>query len=203
MPNKITSAVPADAVDAIVLAQRCRTVALERYVASSCIETSQLFVRAAAHLGLTASRVVCQVVAYSPQLAAKIKDGSATRDTMTQPDMWSVGLGIPQYPEDFLGRMDIAKNRFVGHVICLAEDHLIDPTADQMSRPERQMPLPGPVLIKLADEMKTAKVAWTETADNVLLKYVLYPDVKAPAPMREKIIDRLALGIAREFGAQV
>jgi hypothetical protein len=191
-------------VDAIVLAERCRAIALQRWpVKSSCIETSFMFERAAMHLGLKSSRVVCQVAAYSPKLADLIKAGTADRKSIEQDGMWSVGLGIPQCPEDFVGREDLANNRFVGHVVCQAESYLIDPTADQMSRPERDMPLPGPVLVELCGEMKAKQVAWTETAAGVLIKYILYPDVDVPAPKSSKIIERLARGVAREFGARV
>lgn len=191
-------------VDAILLAERCRAAALQRWsVRSSCIETSFMFERAATHLGVKASRVVCQVAAYSPKLADLIKAGTADRTSIEKDGMWSVGLGIPQYPEDFVGREDLANNRFVGHVVCQAENYLIDPTADQMSRPDRDMPLPGPILVELCGEMKSKQVAWTETAAGVLLKYILYPDIVVPAPKRSKIIERLALGVAREFGARV
>jgi hypothetical protein len=202
MPAKTSPVTPSPVVDPVALAHRCRIIALQRYVKSSCIETSQLFERAAHHLGLSTSRVVCQVAAYSPKLAARIKDGTASVETANQPGMWSVGLGIPQYPDDFIGRVDAANNRFVGHVVCLVDDYLVDPTADQMSRPEHDMPIPGPVLVKLSGPMKTKQVAWTETIDGVLLKYILYPDLSAPPPKREKILDRLAQGIAREFGAR-
>lgn len=202
MPAKSSSS--DTVVDTILLAERCRAAALQRwFVRSSCIETSFMLERAAMHLGLKASRVVCQVAAYSPKLAERIKAGTADRATIEQDGMWSVALGIPQHPDDYVGREDLANNRFVGHVVCQTENYLIDPTADQMSRPEHDMPLPGPVLVELCGEMKAKQMAWTETADGVLLKYVLYPDVGVPATKRSKIIERLALGVAREFGARV
>lgn len=191
-----------DAIDSLLFARRCREIALQRYVKSSCIETSQIFASAAAHLGLPVTRMVCQVAAYSPKLAQLIKAGTANRDSMNQPGMWSVGLGLPQSPEDFVGRMDTANNRFVGHVVCMVEDHLVDPTVDQMSRPEHDMSLQAPFMIRLDDEMRTKQVAWAETADGVLIKYVLHPKVAPPAPVRERIIERLALSVAREFGAR-
>lgn len=157
--------------------------------------------RAAELLGVHATRVVCQAVAYSPKLAAQVKTGTADKGSIGQPGIWSVGVGIPQHPDDHVGRLDVDNNRFVGHVVCMAGGHLVDPSVDQMSRPEWNMPLPEPVLIALDDAMLSANVAWTETSRGVLLRYILHPDVPVPRAKWGKIIERLARGVVREFGA--
>ena len=156
--------------------------------------------RAAELLGAPATQIVCQVVAYSPKLAQQIKTDTVDKSSIGQPGIWSVGVGIPQSPDDFVGRVDDANNRFVGHVVCIAGDHLVDASVDQMSRPEWNMPIPEPVLFRMDDRMKSAQVAITETAHGVLLKYVFHPDVVVPRAKSSKIVERLARGLAREFG---
>lgn len=195
---------PPETINALALAQRCRAVALKSFPAhkTSCIETSEIFVRAAELLGLTATRVVCQVVAYSPKLAEQLRTDTVDKRSIGQPGIWSVGVGIPQHPEDYVGRMDEANNRFVGHVVCLAGDHLVDASADQMSRPKWDMPIPTPVLFELDERMRSAQVALTQTSHGVLLKYIFYPDVAVPRAKWGKIIERLARGVVREFGQQ-
>jgi len=200
MPVKNTPSEPV--VDALLLAQKCRAVARQRFTKTSCIETSLVFERAAAHLGLSARRIVCQVAAYSPKLAAQMKAGTVDRSKMDEPGIWSVGIGIPESPDDYLGRLDTLNNRFVGHVVCIIEDHLVDPTADQMSRPDRDMPMPEPVLCRMDDAMRANQVAWTETPHGVLLKYLLYPDVTVPPTKWGKVIERMALQVVRELGVR-
>lgn len=190
-------------MDVSVLAARCRAVALQRYIVTSCLETTQLFERAAFHLGVDVVRTVCQASAYTPKLAEQIRAGNVDKSSLGQPGIWAVGVGIPQYPEDFVGRLDLAKNRFVGHVVCLIEDHLIDPSADQMSRPKWEMPITAPVVCHLSARSKEEGVAWAQTPQGVLLKYVLYPDVTVPLAKQSKILERLAAGIAREMRAAV
>lgn len=203
MQNKNHRAAP-PVVDAALLAQRCRAVALTSFPAhkTSCIETSEIFVRAAELLGLPATRMVCQVVAYSPKLAEQLRTDSVDKSSIGQPGIWSVGVGIPQYADDYVGRVDDANNRFVGHVVCLAGDHLVDPSVDQLSRPQWDMPIPSPVLFELDERMKTAQVAVTQTSHGVLLKYIFYPDVVAPRAKWGKIIERLARGVVRDLGLQ-
>lgn len=188
-------------VDVSHLAARCRAVALQRYIVTSCLETTQLFQRAAFHLGVEVARVVCQASAYTPKLAEQLRAGNVDKSTLGQPGVWAVGVGIPQYPEDFVGRLDLAKNRFVGHVVCMVDGHLIDPSADQMSRPKREMPITEPVVCRMSARSKEEGVAWAETPHGVLLKYVLYPDLEVPLARQSKIIERLAVGIARELHA--
>lgn len=201
MTAKYNSSDDSESIDATALAQRCRALARASFPAkTSCIETTEMFVRAAALLGVSATQVVCQVVAYSPKLAQQIKTDSVDESSIGQSGIWSVGVGIPQFVDDFVGRLDDANNRFVGHVVCLAETHLIDPSVDQMSRPAWEMPISAPVLFKLDERMKSAGVAVTETSHGVLLKYVLHPDVTVPSAKSSKIVERLARSLAREFG---
>ena len=200
MTTQNISVLPTPVVDALDLARRCRAAARQSFPAkTSCIETTEIFARAAELLGVRATRRVCQVEAFSPKLAEQIKTDTVDKQSIGQPGIWAVGVGIPQYPGDFVGMVDDVNNRFVGHVVCLADDHLVDPSVDQMSRPERDMPLADPVLFRLDDKMVAAQVGWTETQHGVLLKYVLHPDVPAPRAKRWKIIERLARAVVREL----
>jgi hypothetical protein len=188
-------------VDVFRLAQRCRAVALQRYIATSCLETTQLFQRAAFHLGLQTERMVCQASAYAPKLAAQIHAGTFDKSTMGQPGVWGVAVGVPRYPGDFVGRIDVESNRFVGHVVCCVEDHLVDPSIDQMSRPNWEMPITETLICPISATSREAGVIWTETKKGVLVKYVLYPDIEVPPARQGKILERLAVGIAKELSA--
>jgi hypothetical protein len=140
------------------------------------------------------------VQAFSPKLAEQIRTKSVDEASIGQPGIWSLTVGHPEYPQDVVGLIDETTNRFVGHVVCVAEDHLIDPTVDQMSRPQWDMPLTEPALFKLDDRAKSTQVAVTRTAHGVVLKYELFPDVPVPPAKSSKIVERLARGLAREFG---
>lgn len=126
------------------LARRVRGVARSNYaLATSCIETSYLLERAAAQFGLRMRRVVAQVHAYSPRMADAIRDGLSLdelRQLAEQPGYWSVSIGVPR-PGEWMGKSDVAANRFIGHVVCLTAETptmrlLVDPSADQMNRPQ-------------------------------------------------------------------
>jgi hypothetical protein len=201
MANRTLTRTP-ETVDALALAKRCRALTLAAFPAhkTSCIETTAVFARVAELLGAPATRLVCQVQAFSPKLAEQIRTNSVDEGSIGQPGIWSLAVGLPDYSHDTVGLIDEAANRFVGHVVCVAEDHLIDPTVDQLSRPEWDMPLTEPALFKLDERAKSTQVAVTRTAHGVVLKYVFFPDVPAPPAKSSKIVERLARGVAREFG---
>jgi hypothetical protein len=199
MPMNNLSSLATPAIDMEQLARRCRAVALQRFTKTSCIETSELLHDVLTRLGAKPTRMVCQVAAYSPELARRMKVGKVDPGIIGQPGLWSVGVGLPEGPDDYVGRFDTANNRFVGHVACLVENHLVDASVDQMSRPERDMPIKAPVLCRLTDEMVTNGVAIAETSHGVLIKYVMHPDVAAPSAKRGRIIERMAQGLLQEF----
>lgn len=183
-------------VDSLELAKACRSLVRERYVnTTSCIESAFLFERTAFHLGLKASRVVCQATAISALLAQAMKEGKDPKSVQHEPGHWAVAIGSLQFPGDFVGRSEPEKNRFVGHVVCLAHGYLIDPSVDQMHRPEKGLLLPEPVLGP-ADE---GRVVIVQAPSGALVKYELYPNVPVPKPKTDRVLERLAKGLAQKW----
>jgi hypothetical protein len=182
-------------VDALQLATRCRMSMESRYKATSCIESAFLFERTAHHLGLSVSRVVCQATAMTPLLAQAVAEGRDARELMSEPGYWAVGVGLFQSPDDFVGRTELGKNRFVGHVVCLTEDHLIDPSVDQLSRPDRGLVLDRPLIARY--EGKTIVVGFGQ--QGTVVRYVLHPTVPVPAPRTNKKLERTARTLAQEW----
>lgn len=199
MPTTSPSPYASLSLDMQKVAKRCRDVALQRFIKSSCIETSELLHAVLTGLDAEPTRMVCQVVAYSPELARRMQEGKVDPTTIGQPGLWSVGVGLPEGPADYVGRFDVANNRFIGHVVCIVENHLVDPSVDQMSRPERDMPIKAPVICRLTDEMLAKGVALVKTPHGVLIKYVMHPDVAVPSAKRGKIIDRMAQSVLQEI----
>lgn len=186
-------------IDSMALARRCRAIIRERYaLQSSCIETSFLLEQTALLLGLPIQRMVCQVQAFSPKLAEAMAQGQSVDSLLSLPGYWSVGVGIPQSADDFVGRFDGPNNRYVGHVVCIAANHLIDASADQMSRPQKELHLTGPVIGPLQEESDTNQ-HWFESPEGVVLSYWLHPSVPPPKPVTDKILKRLARPLADEF----
>lgn len=84
--------------------------------------------------------------------------------------------------------MDIEKNRFVGHVVCIAGDVLIDPSADQMSRPEKGLELPLPLVADVGE----GAVVVAEVSTGAVIRYVLHPEVGIPRPKADRLLERMA-----------
>lgn len=184
----------------MALAQRCRALIRERYqLQTSCIETSFLLEQAALLLGLPIRRVVCQVQAFSPKLAEAMEANQPIERLLGQPGCWAVGVGMLQFPGDFVGRLDAANNRYVGHVVCVADDHLIDASADQMSRPQWEMPIADPVIGPLQPGQNPNQY-WFENAAGTVLSYWFHMEVPPPKPVTDKILKRAARQLAQEFG---
>ena len=191
---------PESRINPLDLAKACRALIRKNYVlVTSCVETSFLFERTAHHLGLTAPRVVCQVMAYSPAMAAAMDTGELVKDRVGEPGFWAVGIGQLQYPEDYVGRLEPEKNRFVGHVVCLPDNScLADPSADQMHRPERGLLVPYPVVCRISSEHDRVI---TRNPEGTVLVYQLHRTVPVPRPRTDKILERMARTLAKSLSA--
>lgn len=187
-------------IDSMALAQRCRKLIRERYaLVTSCIETSFLVEQTALSLGLPIKRMVCQVQAFSPKVAEAMERGEPIEPLLGQPGCWAVAVGMLQHPGDFVGRLDDANNRYVGHVVCIAGDHLIDASADQLSRPQWDLNIPNPVIGPIPGEGGPQKALWFSNAEGVLLGYWFHPEVPLPKPVTDKKLKRLARQLALEL----
>lgn len=192
MPNFATP----QTLDLMKLAQECRKRIRERYPRdTSCIESAFLFERAAGLLGQVVRRVVCQATAMTPLLAQAVAEGRDSKELMDLPGYWAVAVGMLQSPEDFVGRKDLEKNRYVGHVVCLTDTYLIDVSVDQMNRPARQLVLDEPLVAPYEGQL----VVMGFNRHNTIVKYVLHPDVPAPNPRTDKILERMAKAVAQNW----
>lgn len=186
------------------LAKLCRAATLHRFseTKTSCIESAAVLARAAELLGRPLIRMVCQVAAYSPGMTERIKQGLPLESELGKPGMWSVGIGLPRFDGDYVGRLDTANNRFVGHVVCLSGTILIDPSIDQLNRPAHDLILESPIVMELDADMLAEQVGVGETPSGILLKYVLHPDVVVPEVKMGKVVERLAQGVVRDFSTK-
>lgn len=131
----------------------------------------------------------------TPLLAQAVAEGQAASALMSQPGYWAVAVGMLQSPEDFVGRVEVEKNRFVGHVVCLAEGHLVDPSVDQLSRPLKGLHIDEP----LVADYDGRRVVVGFNRRGSVVKYVLHPDVPVPAPRTDRKLERMAIALAREW----
>lgn len=192
MPNV---AVP-QSLDLLKLALECRKRIRERYSReTSCIESAFLFERAAGLLGHTVRRVVCQATAMTPLLAQAVADGRAAKELVDMPGYGAIAVGMLQLPGDFVGRKDLEKNRYVGHVVCLTDTHLVDVSVDQMNRPAKQLVLDEPLVVPYEGQL----IVVGFNRHNTIVKYVLHPDVPAPEPRTNKILERMAKTVAQNW----
>lgn len=182
-------------VDALKLATQCRAWVQSRYAVTSCIESAFLFERTAHHLGMEVTRVVCQATAMTPLLAQAVAEGRDAKPLMSEPGYWAVGVGLPQFPDDFVGRMELEKNRFVGHVVCLTDTHLIDPSVDQLNRPDKQLFLEHPLIAPY----EGGAIVVGFGGQGTVVRYVLHATVPVPAPRTDKKLERTAKTLALEW----
>lgn len=186
------------------IAVEVRRLIRARYaLVASCIETSYLFEQVVRHLELPCQRVVAQAVAFTPAVAAAIEQGMPIEDIgarIGEEGWWSVGVGMAERPGDFVGRMQPEENRYVGHVLCWLpnEPHpgLVDPSADQMSRPHRGLAITEPVVTWPCLERD---VVFARARNGVVVRYVLHWDVAPPLPKTQRYLDRRAAGLARHI----
>jgi hypothetical protein len=184
---------------AMDLAIACRKYTRAEYSQhSSCIETAYLFKACAFQLdsSLKVDLMVCQTTAFSPDFANLIRQGISPHDvSLDTPGVWSVGIGQLQSTDDFVGREDKSKNRYVGHVVCIAEGYIIDPSADQMNRPLKNLHISDPV-IGLLDETDVCELV---NENGCVIAYRLHPLVTPPFPKSNRKLDREAKKIALDF----
>lgn len=186
-------------VDAFDLAHRCREAIRGKFfLQNACIDVSHLFERTAFHLGLQAKRVVCQALAFTPLWREAMDAGIDMKTKYDVPGYWSVGVGFCQMPGDFIGRVDRQRNRFVGHVICLIDDHLVDANSDQLSRPKQGMPIQSPIVFKLEEAQLSKNVVGIILPNDMEVEYRLHPDIPVPNTKYNKLIERLAKNLAAE-----
>jgi hypothetical protein len=190
------SNVAAQTLDLQKLAQDCRKRIRERYPReTSCIESAFLFERAAGLLGQSVQRVVCQATAMTPLLAQAVADGKNSGELLDLPGYWAVAVGMLQSPEDYVGRAQPEINRYVGHVVCLTDTHLIDVSVDQMNRPAKQLVLDEPLVVPYEGQ----RIVVGFNRHNSIVKYTLHPDVPVPMPRTDKILERMAKAVAQDW----
>lgn len=189
-------------IDLHQLAFECREFTKRKFILqTSCVETSFLFARTTELLGLKSKRIVAQAMAYSPKLAALIQSGELESNQRFLDKYWSVGVGILQFEDDFVGRSQPEKNRYVGHVICLVETSkgtaFVDPSADQMSRPQHDLTIAEPIVIWPCPDANLISV---KNSRGVLVRYTLHSEVAPPeVKSATRILERAAKKLAEKY----
>lgn len=199
--SAIARAISADALLATLTAvgKACRSE-IRRICArqNACIETAYLVELALAELGIASDRLVCAVQSFSPALAKRIAEGAELRPELAlEPRCWSVAIGRPELPGDYVGRFDLERNRFVGHVINRVRlpsgVAYLDASIDQISRPEKDMAIDGP-MVTLG--IQDADGFLVRDQGGVVLKYWLFSGIAVPDPKSERMLGRQARSVS-------
>ena len=127
-----------------------RPTILEIADENSCIFSTRLAVDYLQSKGILAEPMAVSLVAYSPEFVRRADElGSMPDQQLTQqwfeesPAVWSVGVGVPE-------KASSTSAGWEGHLVAIVEGrYLLDLSADQVSRPEKQM-LVKPFFCELA-----------------------------------------------------
>lgn len=126
------------------IALHTRNVMLEQFRQDSCIGSSLVGQRVLAAYGITSRTATVQVAAYNRAFTRATQD-RVPLDQMP-PTAWSVGIQGDN-------TLDRENNRWNGHLVLTlkweGQRILLDLSADQMSRPDNDLLVPGPVAVGL------------------------------------------------------
>lgn len=118
------------------IADTVRDAVLRTHHERSCLMSTRVFIAAARYFGVFARPVPVTVIYLNHAMVQAI-DAELPEDQYP-PGAWSVGVeGTGQF-----GLHNDPKG-WDGHMVAVASDALVDPSADQFSRPEKNMPI-GP-----------------------------------------------------------
>ena len=144
----------------------------------------------------TLAIMVAQAHAQSALLAQAVQEGRDLQALFGQPGYWAVAVGLPGESE-VIGQSDSVRNRFIGHVVCVIDDGrqqwLVDPSADQMNRPERGLTIGEPIVARIPPAAASSMLV---NPDGVRVRYELFPQVRAPMPRTALWLDRAAKELA-------
>lgn len=177
----------------------CRQAILTRFGKRSCVESGALVSRVLHGLGVPHRMAVCEAQAFNRVMADALRAGAPIEEIARMRGGWSVLVGAPSEADDFPGRQDRKKNRFVGHVVVFAEANgttvLIDPSADQMDRPGHGLRISGPLCCPVPANEKVLHIG----SGSGMVVYRLREGAFPPDPVRSRIIGRLAARLLGEL----
>jgi len=138
------------------LGRFARPLIRQHYNADSCIAATLIVCGALEVLGIRAEPFNANLVACNARWMQLMGErGGWPADEATMLDWtrnlgaWNVGIGL-SYPHE------VKPGQWNGHLVALTEDRvLIDASADQASRPERGLVLPGTILARHTRGFKT------------------------------------------------
>lgn len=133
-PHQLDDRREADLDGLTRIATAARDTVLCTHHERSCLMSTRVFIAAARYFGIFAKPVPV-TVAHLNHAMVQAMDADLPKDEYP-PEAWSVGVaGTGRF-----GRYGDPKG-WDGHMIAVADGALIDPSADQFSRPEKGMPL--------------------------------------------------------------
>jgi len=150
-----------------VLGPELRRVILTEYKADSCIASTRIGIDLLAELGVPARPLRVEVMAYTVGYARRIEaEGRMPRNQAEriawtdETNGWALGIGVEAGTPGGI------------HLVALVDDHLLwDLSIDQASRPERNMPIEGPIVLDTDDAFRKGRRLLRVTDDKTILVY--------------------------------
>jgi hypothetical protein len=141
------------------LTRAVRAAVLEKFSPDSCIASSRVLIDVLRSLGVLARPVAVRTVALNAEAFRLFAEDVPVENW--PPTAHSVGVAATGEKTD--GRWD-------GHLVVVSGDWLIDPSADQMSRPGKNLVLDDPLVMPLYAPFTKIRV-WKNPDTGVILGY--------------------------------
>ena len=113
---------------------------LELYPPNSCIASTRILIEVLRYFGCRAEPLPVKVLACNAAAAPLLEAG--TPIAQWPESAYSIGV-------DATGTR--ADKGWDGHLVVTANRHLIDPSADQLDRPDHDLRVPGPIVLPIQD----------------------------------------------------
>lgn len=169
----MTNALPEVSVtDMKVIARAVRRAVLTRYDVDSCIESTAIFIDVLSELGVESSPAPVLVSAFNRAAQHMLTYYPDVPVEHWPEEAWSVGQGPDQPPKP---------GGWPGHLVAVvptrAATRLVDVSADQMSRPEKDLVVPGPVIGRIPTDWGSGVACATHLHDTgTVVRWVLTED---------------------------
>lgn len=159
-------------------AYHARCEILRHTIAESCIVSTRIVTSIYHEMGVPCVPLVVGAVAVNKQAYEKYEQGEQPH---IGDDEGSFALRIPHVYQDDPEKWKVPEDKWpAGHIVLAAANrYLVDPSADQMSFPEKGITL-GPLIIDLGDAYEAVVEGdhepHVETDQGAHLQYMPFPD---------------------------
>lgn len=127
----------------------CDALYEQGYEPSACILGTRVLIDVLAYFGVEGSALPVRVLVLNQAGAEQMEKGIPISEWPDE--AWSVGVD-DRNPDNPTVEEARAKWRFPAHLVVQANGYLLDPTADQMDRPQRGLRVLGSVAAQLPDD---------------------------------------------------